>query len=195
MRRRRVEREHKRLATARDKTMSRLGRLGDGWYLIEASSLGLAAPDSFLAIGPGGVFAVTVRSQGRARVLISGDTVQIKGQRPNFIGQARSFASSLSASFTRMAGAKVPVTPILAFSGSGLLSLYGPPKDCVVMPYRELDHLLNAYGRRIADRTVDKLASIARHPATVVDLRSEQLAATYAWQTAKLPADKFVGGR
>jgi hypothetical protein len=194
-RRRRTDRENKRLATARDKTMTRLGRLGAGWHLIDALTLGLKAPDSFVAIGPGGVFAVTVRSQGRSRVLISGDTVQIKGLRPTYVAQARALANSLSGAFTRMAGTKVPVTPILAFSGSGLLSLYGLPKDCVVMPHRELDHLLNAYGHRIANRTVDKLASIARHPATVVDLRSEQLAAAYSWQASDLPADKLGGRR
>lgn len=194
-RRRRLERERKRLASARNKTKSRLDRLRPDWHLIDAVALGLNAPDSFLAIGPGGVFAVTVRSQGRSRVLISGETVQIRGQRPDYVGQARSLATSLSGALTRMAGTKVPVTPILAFSGSGLLSLYGLPKGCVIMPYRELGHLLTAYGRRIANRTVDKLASIARHPATVVDLRSEQLTAAYSWQDSDLPADKLGARR
>src|SRR5262249_34006817 len=156
---------------------------------------GLAAPDSFLAIGPGGVFAITVRSQGRSRVLISGDTVQIRGERPAYVSHARDLAKSMSEALSRMAGARVPVTPILAFSGSGLLSLYGVPRDCVVMPYRQLDHLLDTYGRRIAKHTVDKLASIARHPATVVDLRSEQLAAAYSWHTSNLPADKLGSRR
>lgn len=170
-----------RLAAARNKTKHRLHRLGADWHLIDAIALGVDMPDSFLAVGPGGIFAITVKSQGRSRVLISGDTVQIKGDRPRYVQQARDLARSLSDTFTRLAGTRVPITPILAFSGSGLLSLYGPPKGCLVMAYRELDHLLNAYGRRIANRTVDKLASIARHPATVVDLRSDQLAATYAW--------------
>jgi hypothetical protein len=194
-RRRRLEREMSRLSAARNKTKHRLHRLGPEWQLIDAVALGVDMPDSFLAIGPGGIFAVTVKSQGRSRVLISGDTVQIKGDRPAFVRQVRELARALSTSFTRLAGTRVPVTPILAFSGSGLLSFYGPPKGCLVSVYRELDHLLNAYGRRIANRTVDKLASIARHPATVVDLRSDQLAAMYAWHTSDLTADKFAPGR
>jgi hypothetical protein len=194
-RRRRLDREHKRLASARNKTKTRLERLGPHWQLIDSVAMGLRAPDSFLAIGPGGVFAITVRSQGRSRVLVSGDTVQIRGERPEYVSQARALANSMSGALTRMAGARVPVTPVLAFSGSGLLSLYGVPKDCVVMPYRELAHLLDTYGRRIANHTVDKLASIARHPATVVDLRSEQLAAAYSWHTSNLPADKLGARR
>lgn len=194
-RRRRLEREQRKLAAARNKTKGRLGRLGPQWHLIDAVSLGLDAPDSFLAIGPGGLFAVTVRSQGRSRVLVSGDTVQIKGLRPGYVSQARTFAASISGALTRMAGTKVPVTPVLAFSGSGLLSLYGLPKDCVIMPYRELDHLLGLYGRRIANRTVAKLASIARHPTTVVDIRSEQFAAAYTWHAGDLPADKLGASR
>ncbi len=194
-RRRRLEREFNRLSAVRNKTKHRLHRLGPEWQLIDATNLGIDMPDSFLAIGPGGLFAVTVKSHGRARVLISGDTIQIKGHRPPYVQQARDLARVLSDKFTRLAGTRVPVTPVLTFSGSGLLSFYGPPKGCPVLVHRELDHLLNAYGRRIANRTVDKLASIARHPAAVVDLRSDQLAATYAWHASDLPADKFATGR
>jgi hypothetical protein len=194
-RRRRLEKEMGRLAAARNKTKHRLHRLGAEWQLIDAVAVGIDMPDSFLAVGPGGVFAITVKSQGRARVLISGDTVQIKGGRPAYVQQTRDFAKALSTSFTRTAGTRIPVTPILAFSGSGLLSFYGPPKGCLVAVYRELDHLLTAYGRRIANRTVDKLASIARHPATVVDLRSDQLVASYMWHSADLTADKSASGR
>lgn len=189
-RRRRVERETRRVAAARNKTKGRLHRLGESWHLVDIASMGLPVHDAFLAIGPGGLFVVSVKSQGRSRVLLSGDTIQINGKRPGYVAEARNLAEAISGALTRMAGTDIPVTPILALAGTGLISVYGLPRNCVVMPYRELDNLLNAYGDRIGTHTVDKLASIARHPVTVVDLRSDQLAATYGRQSSDLPADK-----
>jgi hypothetical protein len=170
-RRRRTDRETKKVVVARERAKGRLHRLGAGWYVFDAPTLGLGANDAFLAIGPGGLFAVTVRSQGRHVVRISGSVVQINGRRLDYMAEAQKFAHATAKALSRTAGVRVPVTPVLAFTGSGLMNLYGLPKDCVVMPYRELDHLFHAYGERIALRTVEKLASVARHPATVIDLR------------------------
>ena len=173
-RRRRVHKEAKRDDAVRNRTMGRLHKLGSDWHLIEAVQLGLGKRDAFLAIGPGGIFAVTVKSQGRARVRLSGDVIQIDGQRPPWIADAMVLADKVSAAFGRTAGTRIPVTPVLALAGSGLISLWGVPKRCVVMPYRELNNLLGAYGERISARTVEKLASIARHPSTTDDLQLER---------------------
>jgi hypothetical protein len=190
-RRRREQKETKRTDAVRNRTMGRLSRLGAGWHLIELGSLGLGVREAFVAIGPGGVFAVTVKSQGRSKVRLSGNVIQINGHRPDYIGEAMRLANAISAAFTRTAGTQVPVTPVLALAGTGLISRYGVPKDCVVMPYRELDNLLGAYGERIRARTVEKLASIARHPATAMDLRSDELSTQYRWNSVDRTADKF----
>ncbi len=180
-RRRRVEKEQRRLEAVRNRTKGRLNKLGPEWHLIDASTMGLGKRDAFVAIGPGGIFAVTVKSQGRDRVRISGDVIQISGVRPPYIAEARTFANVLGGAFTRTAGVQVPVTPVLALAGTGLITLFGVPKGCVVMPYRELAGLLGAYGERIGSNTVEKLASIARHPATTIDLRSDELSERYGW--------------
>jgi hypothetical protein len=181
-RRRRVEKGTKREEAVRNRTKGRLHKLGREWHLIDASSMGLGKSDAFVAIGPGGVFAVTVKSQGRSRVRLSGDVIQIGGLRPPYIAEARTFATLISGAFTRTAGVQVPVTPVLALAGTGLITLFGVPKGCVVMPYRELANLLGAYGERIGSNTVEKLASIARHPATTIDLRSDELSERYGWR-------------
>ena len=190
-RRRRATQEARRTDAVRNRAMGRLHRLGDEWRLIEANALGLGQRDAFVAIGPGGVFAVTVRSQGRSRVRLSGDVVQINGRRLDYVGEARRLAAALGGAFSRTAGTPIPVTPILALAGNGLISVYGLPKGCIVMPYRELDNLLGAYGDRIGARTVEKLASIARHPATSINLRLEPESAGYRWHSTDAPADKF----
>lgn len=194
-RRRRIEKQERRVDAARERTKGRLNRLGDEWVLIDTVTLGVPSHESFLAIGPGGVFAVTVKSQGRSRVRVSGDTVQIAGRRPDYLGEARRLASAMSRALSRPARVRIPVMPVLALAGSGLISVYGLPRGCVVMPYRELDNLLRAYGKRIAPRTVDKLASIARHPATAVDVKGNELVSSYTWHSGVAPADKLSRSR
>jgi hypothetical protein len=190
-RRRRVDKEMKRTDAVRNRTMGRLHRLGAEWRLIEANTLGLGQRDAFVAIGPGGVFAVTVKTQGRSRVRMSGDVIQINGKRFDYVGEARRLAGVIGGAFSRTAGTAIPVTPILALAGSGLISVYGLPKGCIVMPYRELDNLLGAYGDRIGAHTVEKLTSIARHPVTSIDLRSDEMSAAYRWHSTDSPADKL----
>src|ERR1700755_962302 len=56
-RRRRIEKQGRRGEAARERTKGRLNRLGDEWILIDSATLGLPSHESFLAIGPGGVFA------------------------------------------------------------------------------------------------------------------------------------------
>ena len=87
-RRRRAERDARRLEAAGARALTRLDRLGPNWHIVDwprTDALGYYEPDpaddraGFLAIGPGGVYAVTVADHGRARVLIAGDVVQING--------------------------------------------------------------------------------------------------------------------
>ena len=64
--------------------------------------------------------------------------------------------------------------PVLTFVGSGVISVYGLPKDCLVTAYRELHRLLIA--RRQPDRRGHRRQAVplAQHPATwsYADLRS-----------------------
>jgi len=120
----------------------------------------------FLAIGPGGVYAVTVADHGRARVLIAGDVVQINGKRPAYIAEARRDAKRAAKAISAAVGLTVPVAPVLAFVGSGVISVHGLPKDCLVATHRELDRLLIAGGARISPATASKLSAVASHPAT-----------------------------
>jgi hypothetical protein len=120
----------------------------------------------FLAIGPGGVYAVTVADHGRARVLIAGDVVQINGKRPAFVADARRDARRAGKALSAAVGLTVPVTPVLAFVGSGVISVHGLPKECLVATHRELDRLLIAGGARISPATASKLSAVAKHPST-----------------------------
>jgi hypothetical protein len=172
-RRRRAEKEARRLVAVGQRAATRLDPWPD-WHVVElprttdgAGQNGQPSdPPRFLAIGPGGVFAVCVLDHGRSRVLLAGDVVQISGRRPPYVAQARREAKRASAALSRAVGTKVPVVPVLALVGTGPVSYYGLPKNCLVTTYRELDRVLASRGERIAPTTAVKLSAVARHPGT-----------------------------
>jgi hypothetical protein len=188
-RRRRAEREARRIEAAGARAISHLDHLGPAWHLVEwprtdhadrwfdADAGVVHERAGFLAIGPSGLFAVTIADHGRSRVMIAGDVVQINGRRPGYVAEARRDAKRAAKALSDAVGLTVPVTPVLTFVGSGVISVYGLPKDCLVATHRELDRLLIAGGRRISAATAEKLSQVARHPATWLSHN----AASYRW--------------
>jgi hypothetical protein len=175
-RRRRAERGVRRLEAAGARALTRLDRLGPNWHIVDWPRTDVSQayyePNpaderaGFLAIGPGGVYAVTVVDHGRSRVLIAGDVVQINGKRPEYVVEARKDARRAAKALTSVVGLNVPVTAVLTFVGNGVISVHGLPKDCLVSTDKELDRLLIAGGAKISPATANKLSAVAHHPGT-----------------------------
>src|SRR5439155_15897939 len=108
-----------------EKILRHLESLGPDWRVVDLQKAAGADPMSFLILGPGGVFAVTVKDHGRQKVSFAGDVVQVDGRRPKYAQQAPEHARLAAEALTRMAGISVPVLPILAFAGTGTISFYG----------------------------------------------------------------------
>jgi hypothetical protein len=123
-----------------------------------------------LVIGPSGLFAVTIADHGRSRVMVAGDVVQISGKRPPYVSEAIRDAKRASKALSGATGHSIPVTPVLTFVGSGVISVYGLPKDCLVATHRELDRLLVAGGDRISPATAEKLSHVASQPSTWLNM-------------------------
>jgi hypothetical protein len=208
-RRRRAQKEARRLELAASRAVVRVEQLGPAWHAVEwpRSAFAPAEPEiigparkeqaGFLAIGPGGVFAVTVADHGRTRVLVAGDVVQINGRRPPYIAEARREAKLAGKALSRAVGHAVPVVPVLTFVGNGVISVYGLPQDCLVASYHDLDRLLLAGGSRISPQTAEKLSAVAQHPSTWLNGSSQPTADRYRWygpgESATLPAPRRVG--
>jgi hypothetical protein len=162
--RRRVEGVARRAAT-------RLGQhLGPAWRVVHPPDPdpGAVGDDhaGFVAIGPSGVFAVSVVDHGRQRVMIAGDVIQIQGRRPPYVARARRYARRIRNALTDAVGTNVPVVAVLTFAGSGAISAHGLPTGCLAVSLRELGVVLRAAKQRIAPETARKLAEVAAHPLT-----------------------------
>lgn len=155
---RREARARRKAEAGRARVVHRVEMLGPQWRIVDYD------PDDpdFLAVGPGGVFQVTVCDHGRSRVELAGDVVQVEGRRPPYVVLARRDASRISAQMSEMAGRRIPVIPVVAFLGTGEIVYYGrPPEGCVVTSYRDIGRALGAHGNRIAPHTVEKLTVLA----------------------------------
>jgi hypothetical protein len=180
VRQRRADREQRRVEAAHQKAAQRMESLGRDWRVLDLQSTG-GKPMSFLALGPGGIFAVTVKDHGRSKVSFAGDVVQIDGRRPRYVAEARENAELAARTLSRVAGVSIPVLPVLAFAGNGVITVYGMPKGCIVTSYRELPRVLDARGKRLATTTVEKLYALATHPTTWVNPPYVPLAERYRW--------------
>lgn len=203
-RRRRAERGARRLEAAGARALGQLDHLGPAWHVIEwprtdpLDALFDHGEDDragFLAIGPSGLFAVTIADHGRARVLVAGDVVQINGKRPPYVAEARRDAKRASKALSDAVGLPIPVTPVLTFVGSGVISVYGLPKDCLMATHRELDRLLVAAGNRITPATAEKLSRVAQAPSTWLN-GTYRPSADYRWyDEGRTAADKRAARR
>ena len=141
------------------------------------------------------MYAVTVADHGRSRVLIAGDVVQINGKRPQYVAEARREARRASKALSAAVGLSVPVTPVLTFVGSGVISVHGLPKEVLVSTDKELDRLLIAGGARISPATASKLSAVANHPATWANAPYRP-AGDYRWHPdGQTAADKWTARR
>jgi hypothetical protein len=178
---RRAERESRRAELAHHRAAQRLEALGDNWRVLDLQATAGSDRMNFLAVGPSGIFAVTVKDHGRSGVSFAGDVVQIDGRRPKYVQEARKIAKLAATALSRIACVSVPVMPVLAFAGSGTISVYGMPKGVIISSYQELGRVLNARGHRLASGTVDKLYSLAADPATWLNPPYVPLAERYRW--------------
>jgi hypothetical protein len=181
IRNRRSERETRRAEVAHQRAAQRLEALGHNWRVLDLQATAGSDRMSFLAVGPGGIFAVTVKDHGRSRVSFAGDVVQIDGRRPKYVQEARKNAKLAATALTRIAGVSVPVMPVLAFAGSGTISVYGMPKGVIISSYQELGRVLNSRGQRLAPDTVEKIYALAADPATWLNPPYVPLAERYRW--------------
>jgi hypothetical protein len=193
MRARRAERESRRAEQQHNRLAQRMGTLGEDWRVLDLKEATGTDRDSVLAVGPGGVFAVTVKDHGRSRVQFAGDIVQIDGRRPKYVEEARENAKLAAEALSRTAGVSILVMPVLAFAGTGKISYYGMPKRCLVTSYQDISRVLHARGQRLAPDTVDKVFALAVHPATWMNPPYHALAERYRWYPEELKATGGTG--
>ncbi len=161
LRRRRSARKKRSTDAVRRRVVDRLTALGPEWRVLDARPDGGSDGLDLLVIGPGGIFTVDVQHQGRTKIMLAGDVIQIDGRRPRLVASARRRAKRAAAALSQAAGTSIPVIPVIVFVGSGQLSMQGLPRGCIVAHDRELARILAARGTFLSAPSVERLHTLA----------------------------------
>jgi hypothetical protein len=148
-------------------TFGLIEQAGTGWKALDLGELlGSMEKDLYLAIGPAGIYTVSVKDQPRDTVAFGSDVIQIRGVRDyDSIPRARAHAELVS----RMLGAAVGagnlrVHGIVAYRKASVLRLGEDPKGVSVVAAQDLAAALGRQGPIMAQRTADKLVMYAANP-------------------------------
>lgn len=160
------------------------GRLGDEWTVLHAVPLSSSTSEvDHMAIGPGGVYAITTRNLSGQRVLVMGGTVRVDGRPTDFIRIARDEAERAATSLGRALGEVVEVRPVIVIIDPASTSRR--PSSVAVLESGEVCAWLLNQPIVHSDGAVARIAKAAETPATwrdcpLVDDQAESPEASFA---------------
>ena len=121
----------------------------------------------FLVVGPGGLFLITTRVQGNAKVWVDEDVLWVNGRPTNQVRDARNAADRASARLSAVLGQTVRATPVIAVMNPLSLSFGGDPaRRVVTLPADLVTQWLSECSRTLSDDAVADFAVVAEDRAT-----------------------------
>jgi len=136
------------------------GLLGDDWTVLHAVPLSSSTIElDHLAIGPGGVYAITTRNLSGQRVHVLGGTLRVNGGVTDHIRVARDEAERAAASLGKALGEVVEVRPVIVVIDPASTSRR--PSPVAVLESGELSAWLRGQSMVHSDDDVARIAAAA----------------------------------
>ena len=154
-----------RAALGQIQVVRTLRALGPQWTVLHPEP-GTAECD-YVAIGSGGVVAVTIKNHSGQRVLVDAEHLLVNGRRTNHLRDARFEADRLSKLLSTEASESVAVNPLIAIVDPGSLA-FGRrrPRDVTVVASSGVARVLARHARELSEATArDLVAAAERHGA------------------------------
>ncbi len=151
-----------------EQVAARLARLGDRWSIVHGVPVHPTDVADLLVVGPGGVYAVTVRHAPGASVWTRGETVLVNGAPTRWVAESRRVARGAGARLAAATECGVEVTALLVVVGAhdGFVC-HAQPRDGVrVLTRRDVDGWLRTQPARLVTDEVETLYTAARLPHT-----------------------------
>lgn len=151
-----------------EQVAARLARLGDRWGVVHGVPVQPADVADLLVVGPGGVYAVSVRQVPGASVWTGGETVLVNGAPTRWVDDCRRLARGASARLGAATDRRVEVVALLVVVGAhdGFVC-HAQPRDGVrVLTRRDVDGWLRTQPARLVADDVEALYATARLPHT-----------------------------
>ncbi len=141
------------------------GMLGDDWTVLHAVPLSSSMSEvDHLAIGPGGIYAITTRNLSGQRVHVLGGTLRVDGSPTDHIRIARDEAERTAASLGKALGEVVEVRPVIVIIDPASTSRR--PSSVAVLESGEVSSWLLSQPMVHSDSAVARIAAAAGSRAT-----------------------------
>lgn len=132
------------------------GEARDGWW---------TSAIDHVAIGPGGVFALTDAAHPGSSMWVDGETIMVGGFAVPYLHNARCEAERASRLLGGVAGHPVLVTGVVVPVGVASLTVRHTPHDVRVVPRPDLARWLEARPQVMNEARITELYGVARRPA------------------------------
>ncbi|GAB3140701.1 nuclease-related domain-containing protein [Marisediminicola antarctica] len=141
------------------------GMLGAAWTVLHAVPLSSSTSEvDHLAIGPGGIYAITTRNLSGQRVHVLGGTLRVDGSPTDHIRVARDEAERAAASLGKALGEVVEVRPVIVVIDPASTSRR--PSSVAVLESGEVSSWLLGRPMVHSDAAVARIAAAAGSRAT-----------------------------
>jgi hypothetical protein len=159
------ERAWRRGAAGERTTAWWLGRLPDGWHLLNDIPVGERGTNiDHLIVGPAGVFTVSAKNL-TGKVWVAPGEIRHNGHRTDFIRKAIAEATRATTLLTTALGSPVAARPVLAILADDWTIRGGPPDVFVGSP-RGVKDWLRRQPAALEPRAVTAIMAAAARPET-----------------------------
>ncbi len=159
------ERAWRRGATGERVTAWWLGRLPDGWHLLNDIPVGeRGANIDHLIVGPAGVFTVNAKNL-TGKVWVTPNEIRHNGHRTDYLRKAKYEASRAATLLAASVGAPVTVRPVVAILADEW-TVRGSSDEVFVGPPRGVKDWLRRLPPVLSGPQVTVIAAVAAKPAT-----------------------------
>ncbi|HEY0249842.1 MAG TPA: nuclease-related domain-containing protein [Gryllotalpicola sp.] len=144
-----------------------LAKLGPSWVVLHSVPVGEHGRlIDHLAIGPGGVFAITVLHDENSAVWASSDSITVNGAERGYILASRDAATDAAVTLTRATGFNVPVYGLLVFIAPYSLTADGEFDDVGITTDRALHKWLTGVESALDEDKAVTVAEVAIESST-----------------------------
>lgn len=151
------------------RVLNRLARRTD-WRVLHSIELPGGGDIDHLLIGPDGVVTINSKNHRGAQIAVTPRAVYIRGNRTEYLDDARKDARRASEVLTSAVGFPVEVTPCVAIVSGSLFTMrfesHGLPDDVLVASEWNLPRVLWETDKGLPAETVEAIYDVARRSTT-----------------------------
>jgi hypothetical protein len=153
-------------ADGEEEVARRLGKLGDGWHVLNAVPVGTRGADiDHVVIGPSGVFTLNTKNHRGKHVWAAEHAMRVDNQPTDYLRNSRHEAKRAARLLSKAVGSNVIVEPVIVVIADKL-TIKHQPNGVHVVAHHNVAHWLSRLPAWLAPHAVERIYDVARRDNT-----------------------------